>query len=55
MDIGWYGKKITEDYGKKCDGNNKMEYEYTARYVYDVINGVELTSKVGYDKYNKWK
>ena len=31
-----------------------MEYEYTVRYVYDVINGDELTSKVGYDKYNKW-
>ena len=48
------GKKTTEDHGKKCDENNKMEYEYTDRYVYDVTNGDELTTKIGYDKYNKW-
>ena len=29
-----------------------MEYEYTDRYVYDVTNGDELTTKIGYDKYN---
>ena len=49
-----FGKKTTEDYGKKCDENNRMEYEYTDRYVYDVTNGDELTTKIGYDKYNKW-
>ena len=49
-----FGKKTTEDYGKKCDENNKIEYEYTDRYVYDVTNGDELTTKIGYDKYNKW-
>ena len=53
MDDGC-GKKTTEDHGKKKDENNNMEYEYTDTYVYDVTNGDELTTKIGYDKYNNW-
>ena len=47
------GKKTTEMYGKKYDGND-MEYEYTDTCIYDVTNGDELTTKKGFDKYNNW-
>ena len=49
-----YGKKTTEEYGRKCDINNNLEYEYTDINIYDVTNGDELTTKKGFDKYNKW-
>ena len=48
------GKKTTEEYGKKCDFNNNIEYEYTDTYIYNVSNGDELTTKKGFDKYNNW-
>ena len=48
------GNKTTEEYGKKCEGNNNIEYEYTDTYVYNVTNGDELTTKKGFDKYNNW-
>ena len=48
------GKKMTEDLGKKGDKYNNMEYEYSDTYVYNVTNGDELTTKIGFDKYNKW-
>ena len=49
-----FGKKTTEDLGKKGDKDNNMEYEYTDTYIYNVTNGDELTTKIGFDKYNKW-
>ena len=48
------GKKTTEEYGRKYDSDNNLEYEYTDTYIYDVTNGDELTTKKGFDKYNKW-
>ena len=48
------GKKTTEDLGKKGDKYNNMEYEYSDTYIYNVTNGDELTTKIGFDKYNKW-
>ena len=49
-----YGKKTSEEYGRKCDRDNNLEYEYTDTYIYNVTNGDELTTKKGFDKYNKW-
>ena len=48
------GKKTNEDYGKKGDKDNNVEYEYNDKNEYDVTNGDELTTKIGFDKYNKW-
>ena len=48
------GKKTTEDFGKKEDKDSNMEYEYTDTYIYNVTNGDELSTKIGFDKYNKW-
>ena len=48
------GKKTTEDYGRKCDSNENKEYEYTDTNIYNVSNGDELTTKKGFDKFNKW-
>ena len=49
-----FGKKTTEEYGRRCDENNNLEYEYTDTYIYNVTNEDELTTKKGFDKYNKW-
>ena len=48
------GNKTNEEYGKKCDRNNNLEYEYTDTNIYNVTNGDELTTKKGFDKYNNW-
>ena len=48
------GNKINIEHGKKYDKNDNLEYEYTDTYKYNVINGDELTTKIGFDKYNKW-
>ena len=48
------GNKINEEHGKKYDKNNNLEYEYTDTNKYNTTNGDELTTKIGFDKYNKW-
>ena len=48
------GKQITEDHGKKKVNENEIDYEYTDKYIYDVSTGDETTTKIGFDRYNKW-
>ena len=48
------GKQITEDHGKKIINENERDYEYTDKYIFDVSTGDETTTKVGFDRYNKW-
>ena len=48
------GKKITEDHGKKVINENEVDYEYTDKYIYDVPTGDETTTKIGFDRFNKW-
>ena len=48
------GKQTTEDHGKKIMNKNEVDYEYTDKYIYDVSTGDETTTKIGFDRYNKW-
>ena len=48
------GKQTTEDHGKKVINENEIDYEYTDTYIYDVPTGDETTTKIGFDRYNKW-
>ena len=48
------GKQTTEDYGKKLINEKEVDYEYNDKCVYDVSTGDETTTKIGFDRYNKW-
>ena len=48
------GKHITEDHGKKMINKNELDYDYNDKYVHDVSNEDETTTKIGCDRYNKW-
>ena len=48
------GKQTTEDHGKKTINENEIDYEYTDKYIYEVTTGDETTTKIGFDRYNKW-